>query len=104
MAELVFFRRGEEVLRFSLDAPRTLRTIVNVVGWLDGSEPTLAVLGNHRDAWVRGAHDAGSGTVALLRAETLHALHRDRDARAAIEVAVAADATLRERADAILTQ
>lgn len=42
--------------------------------------------------------------VALLRAETLHALHRDRDARAAVEVAVAADATLRERADAILAQ
>jgi tetratricopeptide (TPR) repeat protein len=42
------------------------------------------------------------GPVALLRAEALHALHRDREARAAIDAAVSADPTLRARADAIL--
>jgi len=51
-----------------VDAPRTLRRIVNVIGRIPGLNPETVLLGNHRDAWVRGAHDAGSGTVALIRA------------------------------------
>ncbi len=58
---------GPVEVRLSIDAPRELRTIVNVIGWLDGGRG-LVIAGNHRDAWVRGAHDAGSGTVSLLRA------------------------------------
>ncbi|MFT7484825.1 MAG: N-acetylated-alpha-linked acidic dipeptidase [Candidatus Paceibacteria bacterium] len=48
--------------------PRDLRTIYNVIGTLPGRDDGWAIAGNHRDAWVRGANDAGSGTVALLRA------------------------------------
>ncbi|MFT5051034.1 MAG: N-acetylated-alpha-linked acidic dipeptidase [Chlamydiales bacterium] len=51
-----------------VDAPRTLRPIVNVIARIDGLHAQTVLLGNHRDAWVRGAHDAGSGTIALLRA------------------------------------
>ncbi|MEW6074501.1 MAG: M28 family peptidase [Planctomycetota bacterium] len=54
--------------RLAVEAPRELRAIQSVVARLAGSEPGLVLAGNHRDAWVRGAHDAGSGTVALLRA------------------------------------
>ncbi|MFT7676482.1 MAG: N-acetylated-alpha-linked acidic dipeptidase [Planctomycetota bacterium] len=58
---------GPTEVRLAVDAPREVRTIVNVIGWLDGG-PGTVMAGNHRDAWVRGAHDAGGGTVALLRA------------------------------------
>jgi tetratricopeptide (TPR) repeat protein len=53
------------------------------------------------ETWALLAPDQ-AGPVALLRAEALHALHRDRDARAAIALAIAADPSLRTRADAIL--
>lgn len=59
---------GPVEARMLVDAPRELRTIVNVIGRLAGSSDTLVAAGNHRDAWVRGATDAGGGTVALLRA------------------------------------
>ena len=35
---------------------------------LPGETTDFVIAGNHRDAWVRGAHDAGSGTISLLRA------------------------------------
>ncbi len=59
---------GPAEVRLALDQPTELRTIVNVVATLPGRGPGLVLAGNHRDAWMRGAHDAGSGTVALLRA------------------------------------
>ncbi len=52
----------------SVDAPRVLRTIRNVIATLPGRDEKLVIAGNHRDAWVRGANDAGSGTVTLMRA------------------------------------
>lgn len=58
---------GPTEVRLAVDAPREVRTIINVIGWLDGG-PGMVLAGNHRDAWVRGAHDAGSGSVSLLRA------------------------------------
>ena len=51
-----------------LDQPRSLRRIVNVIATLPGKRPQRVIAGNHRDAWVRGANDAGSGTVSLVRA------------------------------------
>lgn len=47
-----------------------LRTIWDVLGTLPGdTDPTHFVLaGNHRDAWVYGAADPGSGTAAMLEA------------------------------------
>ena len=59
---------GPVHVRLSIDQPRDLRTIYNVHGRLAGEGDLLVIAGNHRDAWVRGAHDAGGGTVALLRA------------------------------------
>jgi N-acetylated-alpha-linked acidic dipeptidase len=46
------------------------RTVWDVVGKIPGSElpDEWVVAGNHRDAWVFGAVDPGSGTVALLEA------------------------------------
>ncbi len=59
---------GPVHVRLSIDQPRELRTIYNVHARLRGSGELLVIAGNHRDAWVRGAQDAGGGTVALLRA------------------------------------
>lgn len=59
---------GPAVARLEIDAPREYRTIVNVIARLQGRSGTAVMAGNHRDAWVRGAADAGGGTVALLRA------------------------------------
>jgi N-acetylated-alpha-linked acidic dipeptidase len=51
-----------------------LRTIWDVIGKIPGTtEPRQWVIaGNHRDAWVYGAADPGSGTAAML--ETVHGL------------------------------
>ena len=59
---------GPAEVRLALDVPRELRSIWNVIATLPGEDELVVVAGNHRDAWVRGANDAGSGTVALLRA------------------------------------
>jgi N-acetylated-alpha-linked acidic dipeptidase len=49
-----------------------LRTIWDVVGTVDGTDPAekenWVVAGNHRDAWVFGAVDPNSGTAAMLEA------------------------------------
>ena len=46
------------------------RTIWNVIGKVRGSElpDEWVIAGNHRDAWVYGAVDPGSGTVTMLEA------------------------------------
>ena len=53
-----------------------LRTIWDVIGVIEGSDPTQkenwVVAGNHRDAWVYGAVDPNSGTAAML--ESVHGL------------------------------
>ena len=53
-----------------------LRTIWDVVGTIDGTDPEQkedwVVAGNHRDAWVYGAVDPNSGTAAML--EAVHGL------------------------------
>ena len=59
---------GPAEVALELDLPRELRTIVNVVARLPGRGPDLVLAGSHRDAWVRGAQDSGSGCVALLLA------------------------------------
>lgn len=59
---------GPVEVALDLDAPLALRRIVNVHGRLAGESDELVIAGSHRDAWVRGANDSGSGCVALLRA------------------------------------
>ena len=51
-----------------------LRTIWDVIGKVPGaSDPgQWVIMGNHRDAWVYGAADPGSGTAAML--EAVHGL------------------------------
>ena len=53
-----------------------LRTIWDVVGTIDGTDPDQkddwVVAGNHRDGWVYGAVDPNSGTAAML--EAVHGL------------------------------
>jgi N-acetylated-alpha-linked acidic dipeptidase len=59
-----------------LEQDIALRTIWDVVGTIDGTDPAQkddwVVAGNHRDAWVYGAVDPNSGTAAML--ETVHGL------------------------------
>ena len=59
-----------------LEQDYALRTIWDVIGTIDGTDPTQkddwVVAGNHRDAWVYGAVDPNSGTAAML--ETVHGL------------------------------
>ncbi|MCE9594688.1 MAG: M28 family peptidase [Planctomycetes bacterium] len=59
---------GPAEVALELDAPRELRTIVNVVATLSGVGDELVLAGAHRDAWVRGMNDDGSGVVTLIRA------------------------------------
>lgn len=59
---------GPAVARVAITAPRSFRTIVNVIATLPGKSERFVLAGAHRDAWVRGANDDGAGTVALLRA------------------------------------
>jgi N-acetylated-alpha-linked acidic dipeptidase len=58
---------GPVEVELDLDVPRELRTIRNVIATLPGQDDQLVIAGAHRDAWVRGAQDSGSGCVALLR-------------------------------------
>ena len=58
---------GARVL-IDVDVPRVIRRIVNVVGRLRGRRDDWVLADNHRDAWVRGAQDAASGTISILRA------------------------------------
>ncbi len=59
---------GPAEVKLSVEMDYRLRTIWNVIATLPGSvEPDRWVMvGNHRDAWVYGAVDPGSGTAATL--------------------------------------
>lgn len=59
---------GPVEVELDVDAPLELRAIHNVLGRWRGSGDDVVIAGNHRDAWVRGANDAGGGSVALMRA------------------------------------
>jgi len=59
---------GPAEVEFSVTMDYQLRTIWNVIATIPGSvEPDRWIMvGNHRDAWVYGAVDPGSGTAATL--------------------------------------
>jgi N-acetylated-alpha-linked acidic dipeptidase len=59
---------GPVEVHFKIEMDYKIRTIWNVIGTINGSvEPDRWVMvGNHRDAWVYGAVDPGSGTAATL--------------------------------------
>ena len=61
---------GPAEVHFSIAMDYKIRTIWNVIATLKGSvEPDRWVmLGNHRDAWVYGAVDPGSGSASTLEA------------------------------------
>lgn len=61
---------GAAEVHFAVDTEYKLHTIWNVIATIRGSaEPDRWVMiGNHRDAWVYGAVDPGSGTAATLEA------------------------------------
>jgi N-acetylated-alpha-linked acidic dipeptidase len=62
---------AEVTVRLELDMLVERRALYNVIGSL---KPTpdwsgdFVMAGTHRDAWVRGAQDSGSGVVSLVRA------------------------------------
>jgi N-acetylated-alpha-linked acidic dipeptidase len=61
---------GPAEVHFAIDMDYQVRPIWNVIATIKGEvEPDRWVLvGNHRDAWVYGAVDPGSGTAATLEA------------------------------------
>ena len=61
---------GPVKVKLHLKQDYKLRTIWDVIGTARGSKwpQALVIAGNHRDAWVYGAVDPGSGTVAMLEA------------------------------------
>jgi N-acetylated-alpha-linked acidic dipeptidase len=67
---------GAVKVHMNIQQDYKLRTIWDVVGSIDGTDPeqkdNWVVAGNHRDAWVFGAVDPNSGTAAML--ETVHGL------------------------------
>ena len=83
---------GPAEVEFSVAMDYQVRTIWNVIATIPGEvEPDRWVMiGNHRDAWVYGAVDPGSGTAATL--EMCRALGVGGQAR----LEAAADARLRE--------
>ncbi len=60
--------RGEVKARVVIRNDEALRPIENIIAtWVGLEHPDEEILlGNHRDAWVFGANDAGSGTAVLL--------------------------------------
>jgi len=67
---------GAVKVHMHLEQDYALRTIWDVIGTIDGTDPSekddWVIAGNHRDAWVYGAVDPNSGTAAML--ETVHGL------------------------------
>ena len=67
---------GAVKVHMHLEQDYKLRTIWDVVGTIEGTDPedpnAWVVAGNHRDAWVYGAVDPNSGTAAML--EAVHGL------------------------------
>lgn len=67
---------GAVKVHMHLQQDYQLRTIWDVIGTIDGTDPAekedWVVAGNHRDAWVFGAVDPNSGTAAML--EAVHGL------------------------------
>ena len=61
---------GPVRVKLHLKQDYKLRTIWDVIGTARGNTwpDSLVVAGNHRDAWVYGATDPGSGTTAMLEA------------------------------------
>ena len=61
---------GPVRVKLHLKQDYQLRTIWDVIGTARGNTwpDALVIAGNHRDAWVYGAVDPGSGTVAMLEA------------------------------------
>lgn len=61
---------GPVRVKLHLKQDYAYRTIWNVIGRIQGSEypDEWVIAGNHRDAWVYGAADPGSGTAAMLEA------------------------------------
>ncbi len=64
--------------RLEVYLDRKVETLWNTVGTISGSDPTQSVvLGAHRDAWVYGVTDNGSGTSILIEvARALGYMHR----------------------------
>ena len=67
---------GKVTVHMHLEQDYARRTIWNVIGTIPGTDPAQkdnwVIAGNHRDAWVYGAVDPGSGTAAML--EAVHGL------------------------------
>ncbi|HUG53958.1 MAG TPA: M28 family metallopeptidase [Vicinamibacteria bacterium] len=63
---------GPAQVRLSLDVPREVRTIRNVIARLPGADPDpevasqIVLLSNHHDAWTYGGVDPSSGTASAI--------------------------------------
>ena len=68
----------QSLVRLHVEMNARSTTLWNTIGELPGSDPSqMVVLGGHRDAWVYGVTDDGSGISTLLEvARGLGAVHR----------------------------
>jgi N-acetylated-alpha-linked acidic dipeptidase len=66
----VAYRLGKSAARVHLVVRmrRRIAEMWNTIGTLRGSTKAMVILGGHRDAWVYGVTDNGSGITALLEA------------------------------------
>ncbi|XP_046364739.2 N-acetylated-alpha-linked acidic dipeptidase 2-like [Haliotis rufescens] len=70
----ITYRLGPELrstgwkIQINISTTNVIKTVHNVIGTIKGAiEPDRYVLiGNHRDAWVYGATDPGSGTAVMM--------------------------------------
>ena len=60
--------RGPGAVHMIVELERRTQTLWNTIGVLPGNSNETVVLGAHRDAWVYGVTDNGSGTITLLEA------------------------------------
>ena len=59
------------VVELDLTLRTERRPVTNVIAGFGPADGDFVLAGTHRDAWVRGAQDSGSGIVSLLRAAAL---------------------------------
>lgn len=64
---------GPVTVRIQVELDDQVRPIWNVHGELPGTDPEgrYVLVGNHRDSWIHGAIDPGSGTATTLEAMTV---------------------------------
>lgn len=78
LADMDGGKTTKDLVHLNVEMNASKTTLWNTIGEMEGSDPAqMVVLGGHRDAWVYGVTDDGSGISTLLEvARGLGTLHR----------------------------